>query len=97
MGITFIFWLKALKEAPNTATVSNLVFLSPFISLIIISISIKRDYFTFNYIRTSTNRSGYSLFQISEENYPKILANKSRGLIHYYRLAIQTRVLIFVT
>ncbi len=41
MGITFIFWLKALKEAPNTATVSNLVFLSPFISLIIISIVLK--------------------------------------------------------
>ena len=41
MGITFILWLKALKWAPNTATVSNLVFLSPFISLIIISIVLK--------------------------------------------------------
>ncbi len=36
MGLTFILWLKALKYSGNTAKVSNLIFLSPFISLIII-------------------------------------------------------------
>lgn len=36
MGITFIFWLKALKLSVTTAKVSNLIFLSPFISLIFI-------------------------------------------------------------
>lgn len=40
MGITFVFWLKALKYAENTAKVSNLVYLSPFISLMFISIII---------------------------------------------------------
>ncbi len=40
MGITFVFWLKALKYAENTARVSNLVYLSPFMSLIFISIII---------------------------------------------------------
>jgi drug/metabolite transporter (DMT)-like permease len=40
MGITFILWLKALKYAENTARVSNLVYLSPFMSLIFISIVI---------------------------------------------------------
>lgn len=38
MGITFVLWLKALKYAENTARVSNLVYLSPFISLMFISL-----------------------------------------------------------
>jgi len=36
MGITFLFWLKALSMASNTAKVSNLVYLAPFISLIFV-------------------------------------------------------------
>jgi drug/metabolite transporter (DMT)-like permease len=36
MGITFFLWLNALKYANTTAKISNLVFLSPFISLIFI-------------------------------------------------------------
>jgi len=36
MGITFVVWLKALKLSENTAKVSNLIFLSPFMSLIFI-------------------------------------------------------------
>lgn len=36
MGITYYLWLNALKFSINTAKVSNLVYLSPFISLIII-------------------------------------------------------------
>lgn len=36
MGLTFVLWLKALNYSSNTAKVSNLIFLSPFISLIII-------------------------------------------------------------
>lgn len=37
MGLTFVFWLKALRYARTTAQVSNLVFLSPFLSLFLIS------------------------------------------------------------
>jgi drug/metabolite transporter (DMT)-like permease len=36
MGITFLFWLKALKMASDTAKVSNLVYLAPFLSLIFV-------------------------------------------------------------
>ncbi len=36
MGITFVFWLIALKNASNTAKVSNLIFLSPFLALFFI-------------------------------------------------------------
>jgi drug/metabolite transporter (DMT)-like permease len=36
MGAAFVFWLKALQLSEATAKVSNLIFLSPFISLIFI-------------------------------------------------------------
>ncbi len=36
MGITFVLWLNALKFSVTTAKVSNLIYISPFISLIII-------------------------------------------------------------
>ncbi len=37
MGITFYLWSKALSHAENTAAISNLIYLSPFISMLIIS------------------------------------------------------------
>ena len=36
MGITFLFWLKALRMASTTAKVSNIVYLAPFLSLIFV-------------------------------------------------------------
>ena len=36
MGITFLFWLKALQLAKTTDKVSNLVYLAPFFSLILL-------------------------------------------------------------
>lgn len=38
MGITYLVWLKALRSAKTTAQVANLVYLVPFLSLIIISL-----------------------------------------------------------
>ncbi|MGF1742544.1 DMT family transporter [Vibrio profundum] len=37
MGITFVLWLSALKLTQNTARISNLIFVSPFISLILLA------------------------------------------------------------
>jgi drug/metabolite transporter (DMT)-like permease len=37
IGLTFVLWLTALKLSSHTARVSNLVFISPFISLILVS------------------------------------------------------------
>ena len=37
MGITFVLWLAALKSASHTARISNLIFLSPFISLVLLN------------------------------------------------------------
>jgi drug/metabolite transporter (DMT)-like permease len=36
MGITFLFWLKALQMASTTDKVSNLVYIAPFLSLIFV-------------------------------------------------------------
>lgn len=36
MGITFLFWLRALQLASSTDKVSNLVYLAPFMSLILV-------------------------------------------------------------
>ncbi len=38
MGITFVLWLKALKLAARTEKISNLIFLTPFCSLVFISV-----------------------------------------------------------
>jgi drug/metabolite transporter (DMT)-like permease len=43
MGITFVFWLKALKYSDKTVKISNLVFLSPFLSLFFISLVLKEQ------------------------------------------------------
>ena len=37
MGITFIVWLMALQRAASTARVTNLIFITPFISLLLIN------------------------------------------------------------
>lgn len=36
MGLTFVLWLKALKLSETTAKVGNLIFISPFVSLVLI-------------------------------------------------------------
>lgn len=37
MGLGFVFWLYAMKRAENTAKIANLIFISPFLSLILIA------------------------------------------------------------
>lgn len=37
MGITFVLWLNALRLTANTARISNLIFISPFISLLLLA------------------------------------------------------------
>jgi len=40
MGITFLLWLKALKLSKTTAHVTNLIYMVPFLSLVLISLTI---------------------------------------------------------
>ncbi len=43
MGFTFLLWLSALRLAENTARVGNLIFLSPFLSLVFIHLFVGED------------------------------------------------------
>ncbi|WP_343232483.1 DMT family transporter [Motiliproteus sediminis] len=38
MGLTFVLWLHAMKYTRSTARISNLIFISPFLSLLFISL-----------------------------------------------------------
>jgi hypothetical protein len=38
MGVAYVFWLKGLQLSVTTAKVSNLLFIAPFISLILINL-----------------------------------------------------------
>lgn len=41
MGITFLFWMMALKNANNTQKISQLIFISPCISIFLVSFILK--------------------------------------------------------
>lgn len=43
MGITFVLWLSALKLSETTAKVGNLIFISPFLSLVFIHFLVGED------------------------------------------------------
>jgi len=46
MGFAFVAWLTALRYAENTAKISNLIFISPFVSLMLLSIIIDEPIYT---------------------------------------------------
>ncbi len=41
MGVTFLLWLRALQTIKDTARVNNLIYISPFLSLIFIALVLK--------------------------------------------------------
>ena len=43
MGISFFLWLQALKHTESTARISNLIFISPFISLLLIHLLVGEE------------------------------------------------------
>lgn len=43
MGLTFILWQKALSTSGSTSSVANLIFLTPFISLIFIALILREN------------------------------------------------------
>ncbi|MEI7724154.1 MAG: DMT family transporter [Bacteroidota bacterium] len=63
MGITFTLWLYALKYSSTTAKVSNLIYLSPFVSLIIIHFTVGENILTSTVIGLLLIISGIGLQQ----------------------------------
>lgn len=45
MGITFILWLMAMQYAPSSDRISNLVFMAPFLNLIIVRLVLQETIF----------------------------------------------------
>jgi drug/metabolite transporter (DMT)-like permease len=45
MGITFIIWLKALQLSRTTAQISNVIYLVPFLSLVVIHFTVGEKIF----------------------------------------------------
>lgn len=50
MGVCFVLWLMAMKLTDNTARISNLIFLSPFLSLVFIHFLLGEDIVIGTYI-----------------------------------------------
>jgi drug/metabolite transporter (DMT)-like permease len=50
MGLTFVLWLKALRLAPSAALISNLVFLSPFVSLLLLHLIVGESIYLSTFI-----------------------------------------------
>jgi drug/metabolite transporter (DMT)-like permease len=65
MGITFVLWLKALKLSRTTAEVSNLIYLSPFLSLLVIHVVVGEPIYPSTVIGLGLIISGIMLQQFS--------------------------------
>jgi drug/metabolite transporter (DMT)-like permease len=50
MGVAFVLWLSALKHTDSTARISNLIFISPFLSLIFIHFLVGEDIFASTFV-----------------------------------------------
>jgi len=66
MGLTFVLWLTALKLSTHTARVSNLVFISPFISLILVSFFVGEKILSSTVIGLAIIVSGIIIQQYSQ-------------------------------
>ena len=65
MGIAFALWLTALGLAPTTARVSNLIYISPFLSLIFVSLFVGEEIVLTSWIGLIFIVAGIILQQVS--------------------------------
>jgi drug/metabolite transporter (DMT)-like permease len=70
MGIPFAFWLRALKLSENTARVSNLVYLSPFLSLVFINFFLGETVQAYTVVGLALIVAGIFLQQWLARRYP---------------------------
>jgi len=54
MGVTFLFWLKAMQSATSTSKIANLIFISPFISLVFIYFFVGEEIYTSTVVGLTT-------------------------------------------
>ena len=68
MGITFVLWLKALKLAGRTDKIGNLIFLTPFCSLIFISMILGEKIFVTTFFGLILIVTGIFVQQVKRKN-----------------------------
>lgn len=78
MSITFMFWLAALKYAKSTASIASLIYLSPFISLVIISIVLKETIIPSTYIGLAFIMLGIILSKRKNSTKTNILTSEKK-------------------
>jgi drug/metabolite transporter (DMT)-like permease len=76
MGITFCLWLGALKMTENTARISNLIFISPFLSLILLVTIIGETIHRSTLIGLGLILSGLAIQQIKRKTQPTITESR---------------------
>ncbi|MCK5337973.1 MAG: DMT family transporter [Bacteroidales bacterium] len=64
MGLTYVLWLKALQLSSTTAKVSNLVYISPFLSLMFVSVAVGESIYLYTMIGLSLIVGGIILQRI---------------------------------
>ena len=67
MGITFVLWLSALKLSENTAKVGNLIFISPFLSLVFIHFFVGEDILASTFIGLALIVAGLLIQQLQSK------------------------------
>jgi drug/metabolite transporter (DMT)-like permease len=67
MGFAFVAWLSALRYAENTAKISNLIFVSPFISLLLLNWIIKEPIYPATIIGLIMIISGLLIQQLKQK------------------------------
>lgn len=75
MGIAFVLWSYAMKKAENTSRVSNLIFISPFLSLVFIYFILGEQILPSTYVGLVLIVSGLWLQQ-------KKIRNREQALVH---------------
>jgi len=79
MGVTFVLWLNALKLSESTAKVGNLIFLSPFLSLVFIHFFVGEDILASTFIGLVLIIAGILVQQIkSKREDPASLSQRGR-------------------
>jgi len=68
IGITYIFWMNAMKWSVNNAKIGNLVFLTPFLSLIFIRFILKETLFITTFIGLILIVAGILTQRLDERN-----------------------------
>jgi drug/metabolite transporter (DMT)-like permease len=70
MGFAFVAWLTALRYAENTSKISNLIFISPFVSLLLLNIIIDEPIFPATIIGLVFIISGLLIQQLKSKKAP---------------------------